>query len=90
MSDPSLASRRFVASFGQRFRACLVLSDPQESAYNIIYLWKAVVEKVNSFDPEKVAEAFAGIRFDASQGKVEVMPNHHFAQTVRISKSLVR
>ena len=86
MSDPSLASRRFVAAFRQRFGERLVLSDPHESAYNMIYLWKAGVEKANSFAPEKVAEALVGIRFDAPQGKVEVMPNHHLAQTVRIAQ----
>lgn len=86
MSDRSLASRSFVAAFRQRFGEGLVLSDPHESAYNMIYLWKAGVEKANSFAPGKVAEALVGIRFDAPQGRVEVMPNHHLAQTVRIAQ----
>ena len=52
----------------------------------MVYLWKAAVEKANSFDDNKVREALVGIEFDAPQGKVTVMPNHHLSQTVRIGQ----
>ena len=68
MSDPSLASRKFVAAFKERYGADFSVSDPHESAYNMIYLWKAGVEKANSFDPVKVREALVGISFHAPQG----------------------
>ena len=86
MSDPSAASRRFVSAFQARYGADRIVSDPHESAYNMIYLWKAGVEKANSFDPVDVRQALVGIRFSAPQGQVRVMPNHHLAQTVRIGQ----
>ena len=86
MSDPSLASRKFVAAFKERYGADLSVSDPHESAYNMIYLWKAGVEKANSFDPVKVREALVGISFHAPQGRVQVMANHHLAQSVQIAQ----
>ena len=52
----------------------------------MIYLWKSGVEKANSFDPVKVREALIGISFHAPQGRVEVMPNHHLAQSVQITQ----
>ena len=86
MSDPSVQSRRFVSAFQKRFGDGLAVSDPHESAYNMIYLWKAGVEKANSFDPVKVRKALVGISFHAPQGRVQVMPNHHLSQSVRIAQ----
>ncbi|MEC7393145.1 MAG: urea ABC transporter substrate-binding protein [Cyanobacteriota bacterium] len=63
-----------------------VVADPQESAYNMVYLWKAAVEKAGTFDDDKVREALVGIEFDAPQGPVKVMPNHHLSQTVLIGE----
>ncbi|MCH9714669.1 MAG: ABC transporter substrate-binding protein, partial [Cyanobacteria bacterium] len=60
--------------------------DPQESAYNMVYLWKKAVEKAGTFDNAKVREALIGIQFDAPQGPIEVRPNHHISQTVRIGQ----
>ena len=37
-------------------------------------------------DDDKVREALVGIEFDAPQGPVKVMPNHHLSQTVRIGQ----
>ena len=34
----------------------------------------------------EVREALVGIEFDAPQGPVKVMPNHHLSQTVRIGQ----
>ena len=59
---------------------------PQESAYNMVYLWKQAVEEAGTFDDNAVREALVGQTFDAPQGPVEVMPNHHLSQTVRIGE----
>lgn len=42
------------------------------------------VEDAGTFENSAVREALVGQTFDAPQGPVEVMPNHHLAQTVRI------
>lgn len=86
MSVPTAESRRFIEAFKARYGDERVVTDPQESAYNMVYLWKAAAEKANSFDPVAVRKALVGVSFAAPQGKVKVMPNHHLAQRVRIGK----
>ncbi|WP_320675440.1 urea ABC transporter substrate-binding protein [Prochlorococcus sp. MIT 1341] len=86
MSINSSASKKFAKNFQKRWGADRVVADPQESAYNMVYLWKAAVEKAGTFDDNAVRKALVGIKFDAPQGPVEVMPNHHISQTVRIGK----
>ncbi|EAU75247.1 urea ABC transporter substrate-binding protein [Synechococcus sp. RS9916] len=86
MSIDTPASRAFVADFKAKYGVDRVVADPQESAYNMVYLWKKAAEKANSFDNDKVREALVGIEFDAPQGPVKVMPNHHLSQTVRIGQ----
>ena len=86
MSIDTRASKKFAADFKKKYGSDRMVADPQESAYNMVYLWKAAVEKANSFDDDKVREALIGIEFDAPQGKVKVMPNHHLSQTVRIGE----
>ena len=63
-----------------------VVADPQESAYNMVYLWKAAVEKAGRFENAEVRKALVGSTFDAPQGPIEVMPNHHISQKVRIGQ----
>ena len=86
MSIDTPASKKFAEDFKKKYGEDRVVADPQESAYNMVYLWKLAVEKANSFDDNKVREALIGIKFDAPQGPVEVMPNHHLSQTVRIGE----
>ncbi len=86
MSINTDASRKFANNFKRRWGSDRVVADPQESAYNMVYLWKAAVEKAGTFDDNSVREALVGIKFDAPQGPVEVMPNHHLSQTVRIGQ----
>ena len=86
MSIDTEASKTFAASFKERWGEDRVVADPQESAYNMVYLWKAAVEKAGTFDDAAVREALVGVTFDAPQGPIEVMPNHHISQTVRIGE----
>ena len=86
MSIDTPASKKFAKDFKAKYGDDRVVADPQESAYDMVYLWKAAVEKAGSFDDNKVREALIGISFDAPQGPVKVMPNHHLSQTVRIGK----
>ena len=86
MSIDTPASKKFAKSFKKRWGADRVVADPQESAYNMVYLWKQAVEDAGTFDDNAVREALVGQKFDAPQGPVEVMPNHHLSQTVRIGE----
>ncbi len=65
MSIDTPASKKFAADFKAKYGADRVVADPQESAYNMVYLWKKAVEKANSFDDDKVREALVGVTFDA-------------------------
>ena len=63
-------------------------NDPMESAYNMVYLWKAAVEKAGTYeDLDAVRDALIGIKLDAPQGPIEMYPNHHISQTVRIGEA---
>ena len=86
MSIDTPASKEFAANFKKRWGSDRVVADPQESAYNMVYLWKKAVEKAGTFDDAKVRAALIGVTFDAPQGPIEVMPNHHISQTVRIGE----
>ncbi len=80
------ASRKFVSNFKKRYGSDRLVTDPQESAYNMVYLWKKGVEKANTFVPAEVRKALVGIRFNAPQGSIQIMPNHHIKQKLRIGK----
>ena len=53
------ASKTFAANFKQDGED-RVVADPQESAYNMVYLWKAAVEKAGTFDDAEVRKALVG------------------------------
>jgi len=86
MSIDTPASKKFADDFKAKYGADRVVADPQESAYNMVYLWKKAVEKAGTFDDDKVREALVGVTFDAPQGPIEVRPNHHISQIVRIGE----
>ena len=86
MSIDSKKSKDFISNFKKRYGYDRMVSDSQESAYNMVYLWKQAVEEAGTFDDNVVREFLVGQKFDAPQGPVEVMPNHHLSQTVRIGE----
>jgi urea transport system substrate-binding protein len=64
-----------------------VTDDPIEAAYFGVYVWKAAVEKANSFDVDKVVPAVLGLEFDAPGGKKKMhAANHHTYKPVYIGK----
>ena len=65
MSIDTPASKKFAKSFKKRWGADRVVADPQESAYNMVYLWKQAVEDAGTFDDNAVREALVGQKFDA-------------------------
>ena len=74
-------------NFKARYGANRPTSDPMESAYTSVYLWKGMVEKAKSFDVDKVKAAADGVTFNAPEGKVKVDgENHHIYKTSYIGK----
>ena len=86
MTIDSKKSKEFVSNFKIRWGYDRIVADPQESAYNMIYLWKMAVEKAGTFNEKAVRSALIGVTFDAPQGTIKVMPNHHISQSIRIGK----
>nr|WP_234388979.1 urea ABC transporter substrate-binding protein [Streptomyces sp. AS58] len=81
------ANDRFVKAYKARYGQDKPTSDPMEAAYTSVHLWKAMVEKAGSFDPEKVKAAADGITFDAPEGEVTVDgPTQHIHKTARIGR----
>ena len=79
-------NNKFVSDFKAKYGDERVTNDPMESAYIMVYLWKQAVEQAGSTDMEAVREAAVGQAFDAPQGRVEMQPNHHISQTVRLGQ----
>ncbi|OXN00541.1 urea ABC transporter substrate-binding protein [Bifidobacterium vansinderenii] len=83
----SETNKKFVKDFKTKYGQNRPTSDPMESAYTSVYLWKAMVEKAKSFDVDKVKAAADGVTFDAPEGKVTVDgKNHHIYKTSYIGK----
>ncbi len=77
----------FVKAFKAKYGADKPTSDPMEAAYTSLYLWKAMVEKAQSFEPDKVKAAAAGTKFEAPEGLVTIDgTNQHISKTARIGK----
>jgi len=77
----------FVEAFKAKYGADAVTSDPMEAAYTSLYLYKAMVEKADTFDVDDVIEASGGVTFDSPEGTVTVNgENHHIAKTALIGE----
>jgi urea transport system substrate-binding protein len=83
----SPANTAFVEAFKAEYGEDRPTSDPMEAAYTSLYLWKAMVEKAESFVVDDVTAAADGVTFDAPEGEVVVNgDNHHIAKTALIGK----
>lgn len=83
----SPANAAFVEAFKAEYGEDRPTSDPMEAAYTSLYLWKAMVEKAESFAVDDVTAAADGVTFDAPEGEVVVNgDNHHIAKTALIGK----
>jgi urea transport system substrate-binding protein len=64
-----------------------VTDDPIEAAYLGVYVWKAAVEKAQSFDVAAVTSAVHGLEFEAPGGKKRMHPtNHHAYKPVYVGR----
>ncbi|AWG20575.1 urea ABC transporter substrate-binding protein [Flavobacterium faecale] len=88
MSMPGAANEKFIKAYQAKYGADKVTDDPIEAAYFGVYLWKAAVEKANSFEPADVQKAIGGISFDAPEGKVSIDPiTNHTVKNFMIGKA---
>ncbi|GAA3540750.1 urea ABC transporter substrate-binding protein [Aeromicrobium flavum] len=81
------ANKTFVAAFKKKYGKDKPTSDPMEAAYTSLYLYKAMVEKAESFAVADIQEAADGVTFEAPEGLVTVDgDNHHITKTGRIGE----
>ncbi|NYI47321.1 urea transport system substrate-binding protein [Nocardioides aromaticivorans] len=77
----------FIKAFKAKYGDKRPTSDPMEAAYTSLYLYKALVEKADSFDVDKINAAADGVTFDAPEGTVTIDgENHHIAKTGLIGR----
>jgi urea transport system substrate-binding protein len=77
----------FVKAFKAKYGENSVIGDVTQAGYLGPWLWKAAVEKANSFDIDKIAAASPGIELNtAPEGYVKLHPNHHLWSKLRIGQ----
>jgi urea transport system substrate-binding protein len=82
-------NKAFVKAFKDKYGPDSVIGDVTQAAYLGPWLWKAAVEKANSFDIDKIAAASPGIEMaNAPEGYVKIHDNHHLWSKLRIGKWL--
>lgn len=82
-------NKSFVSAYKEMFGKDRVTSDPAEAAYDAVYLWKAAVEKAESFEVEDILSAIktGEISFDAPEGEVKIDgDNQHLYKKVRVGQ----
>jgi len=80
-------NKAFVKAFKDKYGEKSVIGDVTQAGYLGPWLWKAAVEKANSFDIDKIAEASPGLELTtAPEGYVKVHPNHHLWSKLRIGQ----
>jgi urea transport system substrate-binding protein len=85
LDNPNNAA--FVKAFKEKYGPSSVIGDVTQAGYLGPWLWKAAVEKANSFDIDKIAAASPGIELtNAPEGYVKVHANHHLWSKARIGQ----
>ena len=80
-------NQKFVSTYKKTYGNSRLIDDPMEAAYNSVYLWKAAVEKANSFETKKIREALADLTLDTPEGKVKIDgKNQHTHRKLRIGR----
>jgi urea transport system substrate-binding protein len=81
------AFKGFAARKGLPGGSARVTDDPIEAAYAAVYVWKAAVERAQSFDVAKVKAAVLGLDFDAPGGRKRMhRTNHHTHKPVYVGR----
>jgi len=81
-------NKKFVDAYKAKYGADAVVTDPMVHGYLDVYMWKAAVEKAQSFDPAKVRAA--AVTLDAIPtplGTVKFAANNSLVQTGYIGQA---
>ena len=84
MSVESPENQAFVRAFQGEYGTERVTTDPMESAYIMVNLWRQAVETAGTVETEAVRQAALGQVFQAPAGEVRLQNNHHLSKTIRI------
>ncbi|MBR8745419.1 urea ABC transporter substrate-binding protein, partial [Nocardiopsis sp. MG754419] len=77
----------FVEAFTDTYGADRVTSDPMQSAYNGVHLWRAAVEAADGFEVDQVRAALDGITLEAPEGTITLDGDtQHVVKTARIGR----
>jgi urea transport system substrate-binding protein len=69
------ANRHWIEEFRREFGRDRVTGDPMESAWCLVHLWKAAVERAGSFEPEAIRQVFReNLEFAGPGGTVRLDP----------------
>ena len=80
-------NQKFVSTYKKTYGNSKLIDDPMEAAYNAVYLWKAAVEKANSFETDKVRAALAELTINSPEGKIHIDgTNQHTHRKLRIGR----
>ena len=82
-SISSLANRRFLKAYEQKFGSTIDVTSCCEAAYSQVHLFAASLEETGEMDTDCLREALLGEAFDAPQGQIKVDPdnNHTYLQS---------
>jgi urea transport system substrate-binding protein len=79
---------KFIKALKAKYGQDRVVGDPMQCAYNSVYLWRDAVEKAQSFAPDDVIAASAGLSMNAPEGEVRFDDaNHHVWKKVRVGRA---
>ena len=82
-------NKKFVKAFKAKYGPKSVIGDVTQAAYLGPWLWRAAVEKAQSFDVDKVVAASPDIELKtAPEGYVKIHKNHHLWSKLRIGQVL--
>ncbi|MFO7177508.1 MAG: urea ABC transporter substrate-binding protein [Pseudomonadota bacterium] len=80
-------NEKFVKAFKEKYGEKSVIGDVTQAAYLGPWLWKAAVEKAQSFEVDEVVAASPGIELTtAPEGYVKIHENHHLWSRLRIGE----
>ena len=82
-SISSLANRRFLKAYEQKFGSTTDVTSCCEAAYSQVHLFAAALEETGEMDTDCLREALLGEAFDAPQGQIKIDPdnNHTYLQS---------
>jgi urea transport system substrate-binding protein len=81
-------NKAFVKAFKAKYSDKSVIGDVTQAGYLGPWLWKAAVEKANSFEVDKVVAASPDIELTtAPEGYVKLHKNHHLWSKLRVGKA---